>query len=135
MQSEPNGTPGAPADAIACPADGVPDDAVADDRISSGGVPPVVDIEDLDWVAVRNAVDPAGIRARVRDTVEQLEALLDHEGGPGLLFDAYRETSNDRAIRVTDLDPDVPVWFIGDLHGDLLALEAALALVRRGVLT
>ena len=26
---------------------------------------------------------------------------------------------------------DEPLWFIGDLHGDLLALEAALALIAR----
>ncbi len=26
---------------------------------------------------------------------------------------------------------DAPLWFIGDLHGDLLTLEAALALIDR----
>jgi hypothetical protein len=94
-------------------------------------VPPVVDVEDLDWAAVRRAVDPAAIRARSRSTVEQLEALLDREGGPGLLFDEARADADDRVIRVTDLESDVPLWFIGDLHGDLLALESALALVGR----
>ena len=154
MQSEPNG--GTPPDAsqsdvipdaselnattAAAPAPNVPaSDTVADattdatppDAPAVPPVPPVLDIEDLDWSAVRDAVDPAGIRARVRNTVEQLEALLDHEGGPGLLFDADRANANDRAVRVVDLEPNAPLWFIGDLHGDRLPLAAALALIRR----
>jgi len=161
MQSEPNG--GTPPDAsqsdvipdasepnattAAAPAPNVPaSDTVADATTDATPpdapavppvppVPPVLDIEDLDWSAVRDAVDPAGIRARVRTTVEQLEALLDHEGGPGLLFDADRANADDRAVRVVDLEPNAPLWFIGDLHGDLLALEAALALIRRNAPT
>jgi hypothetical protein len=58
--------------------------------------------------------------------MERLEALLDREGGPGLLFDADRSSSNDRVIRVGALAPEIPMWFVGDLHGDVLALEAAL---------
>ena len=92
---------------------------------------PVVDVADLDWTAVRSCVDPAGLRARMRNTVERLETLLDEETGLGMLFDSDRADANDRAIHVRRLDPDTPVWIIGDLHGDLLALEAALALVRR----
>ena len=94
-------------------------------------IPPVVDVEDLDWAAVRHAVAAAGVRARIRDTVERMESLLDREGGPALLFDADRASPDDRVIRVAELSPDLPLWFVGDLHGDLLALEAALALVRR----
>jgi len=93
-------------------------------------VPPVVDVDDLDWEAVRVAVDPGAVRARIRATVERLEALLDQEDGPGMLFDADRAGPHDRAIHALALTPDAPVWFVGDLHGDLLALEAALALVR-----
>jgi hypothetical protein len=95
-------------------------------------VPSAVDVTDLDWEAVRAAVDPSAIRARMRATVERLEALLDRDGGPGLLFDADRADPGDRAIqlRPDGLDPGAALWFVGDLHGDLLALEAALALVR-----
>jgi hypothetical protein len=92
---------------------------------------PVVDVEDLDWTAVRDRVDPARLHAGMRATVERLEARLDEQPGLGLLFDEDRATTTDRAICVRQLDPDTPVWIIGDLHGDLLALEAALALVRR----
>ena len=90
---------------------------------------PVVDVDWLDWDAIRRAVNPRPIRARMRDTVERLEALLDRDGGPGLLFDEHRASPDDRAIAVPSFD-DTPTWFIGDLHGDLLALETAIALAR-----
>ena len=92
---------------------------------------PAVDEADLDWTAIRDAVAASGARARMRDTVERMEMLLDQEHGPGLLFDADRADADDRTIRVTALSADAPLWFVGDLHGDLLALESALALVRR----
>lgn len=92
-------------------------------------VPPVVDVQDLDWPAIRAAVDPGAVRARMRGIVEAFEALLDRAAGPGLLFDADRADASDRAIRVGELATDTPLWIIGDLHGDLLALESALALI------
>ena len=91
---------------------------------------PVVEVDWLDWAAVRAAVEPRALRARLRDTVERMEELLDRDGGPALLFDADRADPDDRVIQVAHVDPDVPLWFVGDLHGDLLALEAALALAR-----
>jgi hypothetical protein len=92
----------------------------------------VVDIRELDWQAIRSAVDPAAIRARMRVIVERMETLLDTAHGPGLLFDADRTHPEDRAIKVSDLDTARPLWIVGDLHGDLLALEAALALIEEG---
>ena len=94
-------------------------------------IPPVIDVSDLDWTAIRDAVTSSGVRARMRDTVERMERLLDDEHGPGLLFDADRDGTLDRVVRVAELPADAPLWFIGDLHGDLLALEAAVALARR----
>jgi hypothetical protein len=92
----------------------------------------VVDVESLDWAAVADAAAraaaPDGLRARLDGICEQLEALLDRPDGPGLLFDEFRAGPEDRAVHVTALDDAVPLWIIGDLHGDLLALEAALAL-------
>ena len=97
--------------------------------------PPVVDVTDLDWAAVRAAVDATIERVRDRGrlaaTLDRVELLLDGERGTGMLFDSDRASPDDRAIAVRELDPETPLWFIGDLHGDLLALEAALALVRR----
>jgi hypothetical protein len=92
---------------------------------------PVVAVRDLDWVAVREAVHPPAIRARMHSVVERMETLLDSAGGPGLLFDDDRACDEDRAIQVSPSHGAGQLWIIGDLHGDLLALEAALAQVRR----
>jgi len=93
--------------------------------------PPVVDAGDLDWEAIRRAAaDVAAIRARAPETVRRLEELLDSADGTRLLFDADRASPDDRAIVVRSLDQEAPLWFLGDIHGDLLGLEAALARVR-----
>jgi hypothetical protein len=89
-------------------------------------LPPVVNVVGLDWTALRRSIDPQDVRARMRDTVERMEALLDRDGGPGFLFDEFRADANDRAIQVRELGEQRPLWIIGDLHGDLLTLEAAL---------
>jgi hypothetical protein len=90
----------------------------------------VVEVEDLEWQAVRNAVDPSFIRANMRSTVELMEALLDRANGPGMLFDNDRAGPADKVIRISAMDAATPLWIVGDLHGDLLALEAALAAMR-----
>ncbi len=87
----------------------------------------VVEIRALDWATIAKAVDAQSIRARMSGIVERMEVLLDRPGGPGLLFDVDREHVADRAIQVSATNDDSPLWIIGDLHGDLLALEAALA--------
>lgn len=94
-------------------------------------IPSAKDVHDLDGAALRLAVDPPAIRSRMRGAVEAMEALLDRAGGPGLLFDRDRSHEDDRAIRVEAINAAVPLWIIGDLHGDLLALEAALAVIAK----
>jgi len=91
---------------------------------------PLVEVRELDWPAIRQAVYAPAIRARMRAAVERMETLLDRVGGPGMLFDADRAHAGDRVIRVSAMDDGSPLWVIGDLHGDLLALEAALAQIR-----
>ena len=95
----------------------------------AASLPEVVEVLDLDWIAVRKNVDPSGVRSRIREIVERMETLLDQVNGPGLLFDSDRSDPDDRAITISVPPPSAP-WIIGDLHGDLLALEAALALMR-----
>ncbi len=114
----------APEAAVTAPVDAAPD---APQPVA---LPPVEDVHELDWAAVRAAVSPAAVRARMRTTVEAFEALLDRADGPGLLFDRDRTNPSDRAIRVSEID-EALLWIIGDLHGDLLALESALAVIRR----
>ena len=91
---------------------------------------PVVAVRDLDWPAIRSAADAAAIRARMHAVVERMETLLDSTGGPGMLFDADRTEDADRAIQVSSPVRESPLWVIGDLHGDVLALESALAQIR-----
>jgi hypothetical protein len=88
---------------------------------------PVVEVRDLDWVAVRQAADPRAIRARMHRVVEQMETLLDKAEGAGMLFDDDRARPDDRVIQVSRSVCAGELWIIGDLHGDLLALESALA--------
>jgi hypothetical protein len=92
---------------------------------------PVVEVREFDTAALRSSVDVDAIRARMSKTVSRLETLLDRDDGPGMLFDADRAHAGDRAIRVVAEDAVDPLWIIGDLHGDLLALEAALAEIHR----
>lgn len=93
---------------------------------------PAVEVRELDWQLIRTAVDAKAIRARMRAAVERMETLLDRVGGPGMLFDDDREHAGDRAIQVSATDDGPgPLWIIGDLHGDLLALEASLAQIDR----
>jgi len=103
--------------------------ASAEDAVPPA-VLPVVDVFDLDWASIRAAVDAPAVRARMRTIVEGMEALLDRAGGAGMLFDGDRADEDDRAIRVASADPSGGLWIVGDLHGDLLALEAALAQIR-----
>ncbi|MBO1909169.1 metallophosphoesterase [Microvirga sp. 3-52] len=84
-------------------------------------------MDSLDWQAVRNAVNPSSIRSNMRSIVERMEALLDRADGPGLLFDNDRADPADQVIQVSAVDAASPLWIVGDLHGDLLALEATLA--------
>jgi hypothetical protein len=93
-------------------------------------IPPALDVRDLDWDRIAASVAPGAVRARMRGTVEQLETLLDSESGLQMLFDDQRADRTDRVLRIAEIS-DAPLWFIGDLHGDLLTLEAALALIDR----
>lgn len=91
----------------------------------------VLEVRELDWDAVRAAVahPPSGERAeRIIAGMEQRLA----GGGPlGLAFEESAAGPGDRAIQVGEAWPLGEVWFIGDVHGDLLALEAALQHIDR----
>jgi hypothetical protein len=90
-----------------------------------------VQVRDLDWEAIRKKVDANSIRARLSSAVQAMESLLDRADGPGMLFDEDRADVHDRAIKISSSTDDASaLWIIGDLHGDLLALEAALAQIQ-----
>ena len=117
-------------DCVTAPVGGLaPSAAEAPPAHEPTAILPVKDVRDLDWAAVRTRVNPAEIRARIHHTVDAMEVLLDGSGGAGLLFDADRATARDRAIQVGQRATPAPLWIIGDLHGDLLALETALTVI------
>jgi hypothetical protein len=89
-----------------------------------------VDVSDLDWSYFDNAPIASNLLSRASQIGADFEKLLLLKAGPGLLFDAHRSDPQDRAIQVGKWEDEHPLWFIGDLHGDLLALEAALLLIR-----
>jgi hypothetical protein len=93
-------------------------------------VPHVVEVVDLDGTALRESIDAGGVRRRMGGIISRMESWLDRSAGRGMLFDSDRSFSGDQAIRVAQLGQENALWFIGDLHGDLLALEAALLLIR-----
>jgi len=93
--------------------------------------PPLVEVRDLDWQAIREAANQTAIVNRMPTIVERMERLMSRDGGPGLLFDSDRKHESDRALQVSAANAVDPLWIIGDLHGDLLALEASLAEIRR----
>jgi hypothetical protein len=80
--------------------------------------------------------DPAGDRSRADPRADArhrggVRGAARSGGRAGLLFDHDRSDPQDRAIQVRELDEAAPLWIIGDLHGDLVALESALALIAR----
>ncbi|HEX2201875.1 MAG TPA: metallophosphoesterase [Longimicrobium sp.] len=91
----------------------------------------VLEVRELDWDAVRAAVaSPIG-GERAERVLARMEERLAGGGPLGLAFEEYAAGPGDQAIRVRDDWPLGEVWFVGDLHGDLLALEAALQHVDR----
>ena len=90
---------------------------------------PVVEVEDLEWPVLRQVIKEGGTRGRIDNTVNQLGTLFSNSGGPKMLFDEYRSSPTDQAILVSEVG-EAPLWIVGDLHGDLLTLEAAVTLAR-----
>lgn len=95
--------------------------------VSGPPFPPVIDVRDLDWAALARSIEPSSIRARLQMIVEGMEKLIGEPVGPPLLF----SNGADLAIRIEEERDFKDLWFIGDLHGDWLALEAAMALIDR----
>ena len=70
--------------------------------------PAVVEIEDLDWVALREFAGGGDIRARIGSIVERMEGFLDGPTTP-MLFDAYRGFTHDKVIHITSAGDNCPV--------------------------
>lgn len=114
-------------DAALAAAKAVPPPAEAAQPIAAPSYPdPVVVVKDVtlderEWNAVLRAVKK---RARLQ-RAGQILAGIEKEA-PKMLFDGFRDADSDRFVVVSGPDDLDPLWFIGDLHGDLLAFEAAM---------
>ena len=82
-------------------------------------------LSENDWRAVRFAVDLAKRQLETESLVDFLAGNL-----PRMLFDEFRKNPTDRVIVVPELSNNENLWFIGDIHGDLLGLECALHYIR-----
>lgn len=91
----------------------------------------VLEVRSLDWDAVRAAVADPISGERAERVIARMEERLAGGGPIGVAFEEYAAGPADQAIQLRDDWPLSEVWFIGDLHGDLLALEAALQHVDR----
>lgn len=91
----------------------------------------VIDVEDLDWDALRRAVAEPVAGERAKEIIQRIEERLARGPSLGLAFDDFRAGPADRVIQVTGEYELGPVWFVGDVHADLLALEAALQQIER----
>ena len=91
----------------------------------------VLEVRELDWDAVRAAVANPPMGERAERIIARMEERLEGGGPLGLAFEEYAAGPADRAIQVGQDWPLDEVWFVGDVHGDLLALEAALQHIDR----
>jgi hypothetical protein len=91
----------------------------------------VLEVRELDWDAIRSAVANAIDGERAERIIGRMEERLAGGGPLGLAYEEYAAGPGDQAVQVGDDWPVGEVWFVGDLHGDLLALEAALQHIDR----
>ncbi|MBT9554410.1 MAG: metallophosphoesterase [Myxococcales bacterium] len=99
-----------------------------DPHATSGDAPVLIDLGDDGWARVAaTALDTRdAIAARAPAILERVAALSN-----GLRAVAAFEAGRDGAILRASREhaTEAGIWFLGDLHGDVLALEAALAAI------
>jgi hypothetical protein len=117
----------------AAPAEPAAPEPAQTEAPASGEVPylNVLEVRGMDWRAVREAVTNPIAGERAERIIARMEERLAGGGPLGLAFEEYAAGPEDRAIQIGERWPLSEVWFIGDLHGDLLALEAALQHIDR----
>ncbi len=68
----------------------------------------------------------SGVRARGPQILAAAEAFQAAASPAGLMWDELRETVAAKVLQVPVASTDEPVWFIGDVHGDLVGLKCLL---------
>jgi hypothetical protein len=124
----PLGAPAEPPPADVPPA---PETASAESAPAPATPLNVLEVRELDWGAIRAAVTDPISGERAERVIARMEERLAGRGPIGLAFEEYAAGPDDRAVQIGEDWPVGEVWFMGDLHGDLLALEAALQHIDR----
>jgi hypothetical protein len=77
-------------------------------------------------------IKTATFHLREDEIVRSIEPLFTGDKLPGMAFDECRTNRLDQAVVVPDakLADNTNLWFLGDIHGDLLALECALSYIQ-----
>ena len=114
------------------PATAAPVDSPAPPASAAPAAPvSILEVRELDWDAVRAAVTTPFSDERAERIISRMEERLAGGGPIGLAFEESAAGPDDQAIQLREDWPMGEVWFVGDLHGDLLALEAALQHIDR----
>ena len=89
--------------------------------------------EEVAWRGVVEGRTQDALRERAGEILGRARDLLDGDGVLNMAFGPARADAEDMAVvlRPEELKAHENLWFIGDLHSDLLALECALALTER----
>jgi Calcineurin-like phosphoesterase len=75
-------------------------------------------------------IKTAQLHLREEEIVGSVGPLLTANGLIGMAFDNYRSSRAEQVVVVPPSEmPADDIWFIGDIHGDLLALECTLSYV------
>jgi hypothetical protein len=101
---------------------------------SAEGVLPILPLERLEPVPVeRNDSFWKDIRERLRtdftdDAIRGLASEIDAKLATSqlLAFDNFRKSADEKFIRIDKAAEFPAIWFVGDLHGDWLALESVV---------
>ena len=112
-----------------------PDEAVGEMESPPAKAPEAVCVDfQCDETFTRHVVDKTlaqQLTERAPSIVADMDKLLDTDGLPGLAFDRFRESTDEQAIVVSELAEQANLWFVGDVHGDLLGLECVFRYIEQ----
>jgi hypothetical protein len=103
--------------------------------VRSGGSEPVVvdvDVPEAAWGPVADGSQQRMLRNATSDVAASIHRLVGEPWRPRFAFDDARAAASSQAL-FPDREsmPRGDIWFLGDIHGDLLALECALSHIER----
>lgn len=75
-------------------------------------------------------IETARLHRSAGELAAKIEQLLKSSELPGMAFDEHRAGRSEQAVVVPAIAGDRELWFVGDVHGDLLALECAVQYIR-----